>query len=86
MLGFMRELRKVHNPWVWKCTFFFRCSVMMKVWAVSVFVDDHILVGMQVVTVGIVGGSDLSKITEQLGRTGTYFFFFNVTINSKCLE
>lgn len=59
---------------------------MMRVWAVSVFVDDHILDGMQVVTVGIVGGSDLSKITEQLGRTGIYFFFFNVTINSKCLE
>lgn len=25
---------------------------------------------MQVVTVGVVGGSDLAKISEQLGKTG----------------
>jgi hypothetical protein len=25
---------------------------------------------MQVVTIGVVGGSDLSKISEQLGKTG----------------
>lgn len=47
----------------------------MRGWEVSISVDDLILVGFQVVTVGIVGGSDLVKITEQLGKTGTYFFF-----------
>lgn len=32
------------------------------------------LTEVQVVAVGIVGGSDLTKITEQLGKTGVYFF------------
>lgn len=48
----------------------------MRGWEVNISVDDLILVGFQVVTVGIVGGSDLVKITEQLGKTGIYFFFF----------
>lgn len=30
---------------------------------------------MQVVTVGVVGGSDLVKISEQLGKTGTIIYF-----------
>lgn len=30
---------------------------------------------MQVVTVGVVGGSDLIKISEQLGNTGNVIFF-----------
>lgn len=37
--------------------------------------DNGILVIPQVVTVGVVGGSDLSKITEQLGSTGIYFHY-----------
>jgi len=28
---------------------------------------------LQVVTVGVVGGSDLSKISEQLGKTGLLY-------------
>ncbi|KAM2157166.1 hypothetical protein ACFX1R_042769 [Malus domestica] len=32
----------------------------------------------KVVTVGIVGGSDLTKITEQLGKTGVYFFLVDI--------
>ena len=33
--------------------------------------ENDCIVGLQVVTVGVVGGSDLVKITEQLGKTGT---------------
>jgi len=30
---------------------------------------------VQVVTVGVVGGSDLVKISEQLGKSGNIFIF-----------
>ena len=36
---------------------------------------------------GIVGGSDLSKITEQLGKTGVYCYFVeSISSNSKCIQ
>ncbi|KAM1019435.1 hypothetical protein ACFX13_041522 [Malus domestica] len=38
----------------------------------------------KVVTVGIVGGSDLTKITEQLGKTGVYFFLVDSRLD--CLS
>ena len=62
MLEFMCELRKVYDPlWYYElllCLYVFTLGRL-----------DNI-VKLQVITVGVVGGSDLSKITEQLGTTG----------------
>lgn len=35
----------------------------------------YLLACVQVVTIGVVGGSDLVKISEQLGKTGTVQLF-----------
>ena len=65
MLEFMKELRKV-----WNCC----CSVLLFLISFKENFDVINLL-LQVVTVGVVGGSDLVKISEQLGKSGLFTLF-----------
>ena len=38
----------------------------------AISINDNISLLVKVVAVGVVGGSDLSKISEQLGKSGMY--------------
>ena len=62
MLEFMKELRKVWN---------YCCSVLLFLISFKENFDAINLL-LQVVTVGVVGGSDLVKISEQLGKSGLF--------------
>ena len=70
MLEFMRELRKVYEPlWYYELLFCLFVFTLVRL--------DNIIM-LQVITVGVVGGSDLSKITEQLGKTGISACCFSI--------
>lgn len=58
MLEFMSQLRKVNEFSEYNCGI--RLDLIF------------FTLSSQVVTVGVVGGSDLSKITEQLGNSGIF--------------
>lgn len=62
MLEFMRELREVINFSIFMSTS--KCLASNS--------NFNVFGGRQAVTVGVVGGSDLVKISEQLGKSGLH--------------
>lgn len=73
MLEFLRELREVSDL-ILICVLFCWHVVAEEL---ILCLDDKkcSFCALQVVTVGVVGGSDLVKISEQLGNTGLTFEF-----------
>jgi hypothetical protein len=83
MLQFLQDLRKVcclANDLPVVISLCEMCSIVMWHCVLELFFASYVLTAeistppVQVVTVGVVGGSDLIKIKEQLGKTGTVKF------------
>lgn len=68
MLQFMKELGKVQSNL--EGPFYLQGFIFLKHACFLIWFWLYCFVYLQAVTIGVVGGSDLVKISEQLGQTG----------------